>query len=196
MRTVSCAQACVLASAFFLHGSGAQGIQNSTQSLKLQFGVIPEKREYQVGEVMKFKFYLRNSGDQDVLVARRFVLNQYVWLEISGPDGKELPWCGKIDGGADSFLILRPGAKIQSVVRVSCDSHRDSGFVFDRRGTYNVSAYYHLPEPLNSLKRIAGSTMVTTARVRARAVEVLRAGFSWDGVGTFSNRCGKREEDA
>ncbi len=162
----------VMVSAFLAHGVVAQNAQDTTQSVKLQFSALPEKHEYRLGEVVRFRFSLHNSGDRDVLVARGFTLDHYVYLRILGPDGKELPWCGKIDGIIQRFAVLRPGAKIQSVVRASCDSHRDSGYVFDRQGVYNISAYYHLPEPLRALKRIAGSALVTTARIHAKPVSI------------------------
>ena len=124
---------------------------------KLQFTAVPEKVEYGPGEVIKFEFMLENQGSHDVLVGRRFGLNKYVWLEITGPDGKEIPWCGKMGESLDEFSILRPGAKLQSLVRVSCDARRDSGFGFESPGAYSVRAYYHMPEPAKSLRRIAGA---------------------------------------
>lgn len=147
---------------------GTHHTSSSAPKAKLEFRALPNRPEYQLGEVIKFKFSLRNLGRTDVLVAKRFVLNKYVWLQITGPDNKELPWCGKIDGGIGEFAKLEPRAEIHSSVRVSCDVHRDSGFIFDRPGTYKVSAYYHMPEPASSLKRIAGAAIVTTSRIRAK----------------------------
>jgi hypothetical protein len=150
--------------------------ENPTPGVKLELSTVPEKQEYRIGEVVKLVFTLRNAGDRDVLVAQHFVLEEYVWVEILGPDGKELPWCGKIDGRAerrDEFAILRPGASVRSAVRVSCDAHRDSGFMLDRAGTCTLSAYYHLPYPVDSLQRIAGKAGVTTDRIRAKPISIV-----------------------
>ena len=170
----------VLSVAFMLFLSAraavARGGENSVPVVKLEFSAVPEKQSYQVGEIVRLVFALNNSGDHSVLVARHFILHEYVWLAISGPEGKELGWCGKIDGrveSPDEFAILAPGATIRSVVRVSCDAHRDSGFVLDRPGTYTVSAYYHLTQPATYLRRMAGNAPVTTDRIRAKPVVIV-----------------------
>jgi len=155
--------------------TAAVGGENSGPLVRLEFSAVPEKQEYHVGDVVRLSFTLHNSGDQDVLVARHFVLREYVWVLVSGPERKELPWCGKIDGRAyapDEFAILRPGATIRDKVRVSCDAHRDSGFVLDRAGTYTLSSYYYLPQPARSLRRIAGGVAVTKDRIRAEPVSI------------------------
>jgi hypothetical protein len=172
MRIVSIALPCLLWCASLPQGVGAQDAQTDVQSVKLLFSATAEKREYRPGEEIRLAFSLRNMGSKDVLVGRRFGLNANVWLKISGPDGKEVPWCGKIDGAPAEFVKLGAGAKIGSLVRVSCDARRDSGFVFARPGEYVVSAYYHLTEPRKELKRIAAGAMVTTARIRAKPVEI------------------------
>ena len=50
--------------------------EHSVPVMKLEFGAVPEKQKYHVGEIVRFVFSLHNSGDQDVLVARHFVLNE------------------------------------------------------------------------------------------------------------------------
>ncbi len=139
---------------------------------RLHFRAIPEKHEYRPGQVIRFTFSLRNLGKKDILVARHFVLNQYVWLKVTGPDGNVVPWCGKIDGRLEEFAVLRPGARIESQVRVSCDSHKDSGFVFDLPGTYEVSAEYYIPEPVRALRRIAGNATPVTEHIPAKTVAI------------------------
>jgi hypothetical protein len=138
----------------------------------LQFTAVPERAEYGPGEVIKFKFLLENQGSHDILVGRRFELNKYVWLEITGPDGKELPWCGKMGESIDEFSILRPGAKLQALVRISCEAGKNSGFSFEDPGAYSVRAHYHMPEPTNSLKRIAAAAEIITGRVAAKPVTI------------------------
>jgi hypothetical protein len=165
---VACAVICAVSTPC----SGAHHTSGSAPKVKLEFGAVPNKPVYRLGEVIEFTFSLRNLGSTDVLVARRFVLNKYVWLEITGPDKKELPWCGKIDGRIGEFAKLEPRAEIHSLVRISCNVRRDSGFVFDRPGTYKVSAYYHMPEPVQSLKRIAGTAIVTTSPIRAKPTTI------------------------
>ncbi len=150
--------------------------EDSTPGVKLEFSAAPEKQEYRVGDVVKLVFTLRNAGDRNVLVAQHFVLEEYVWVAILGPDGKELAWCGKVDGRAerpDEFAVLRPGATVRSAVRVSCDAHRESGFILDHAGAYTLSAYYHLPYFVNSLQRIAGRAAVTTDRIRAKPISIV-----------------------
>ena len=162
--------------------------ENIAPGVKLQFSAAAEKQDYVVGDVVKIVFTLRNAGANDVLVGRHFVLEQYVWVTILGADRKEINWCGKIDGRAersDEFVVLRPGAKIRSAVQVSCDGHRDSGFILNRAGRYNVFAYYRMPYPVKSLQQIARNAAVTVDRISAEPISiVLRSAARAGGKGT------------
>src|SRR2546427_11140017 len=116
MRTLDVPLRSILAVGLFIPTGLARGSPDSAAGARLGFSAVPENPECRLGDTVRFVFSLHNAGQRDVLVARPFALNQYVWLEILGPSGKELPWCGKTDGRFESpeeFAVLRPGATIR-----------------------------------------------------------------------------------
>jgi hypothetical protein len=132
-------------------------------SPQLVFSAEPEKDEYSPGEKVCFIFRVRNQGEMDVFLARPFLLNYYVHLRIIGPDGRRVPWCGKIDGRTFSvgeFGVVHPGGSLRAVVPVSCDENKDSGYVLDQPGKYVVFAQYHISLPAEVLKRLARNAAV------------------------------------
>ncbi len=139
----------------------------------IKFAARPLKAEFREGDKVKFVFRVKNAGQRPVLAARPRVLDYYVLLRVYGPDGKEIPWCGKIDGRLErpgEFVILSPEAEVSSIVTVSCDVHKDAGFVFDQRGAYKVVAEYHMPQTKTELQRRAGTADIFTGVAKAAPV--------------------------
>jgi hypothetical protein len=139
----------------------------------LVFVASPEKKTFTSGEDVVFAFRLENHGDKDVLVSRTFLLDRHVLMRIVGPDGGEVPWCGRIDGSelsSKDFAVLRPGASISAKKRVSCGPNKAFGYKLEKPGAYVATATYHLTEPIDVLEQMAGNALVAKPRLVAPKV--------------------------
>ncbi len=141
----------------------------------LTFEVTAIRGEVALGTPIYLRFRLNNVGKNNVLANRRFYLDDTVLLQITGPSGVKLSWCGHIPQvvlSRGDFVILAPGAHVERTVRVSCDKSRSWGFVFDAPGQYVVKAQYELPFPMNVLKKAAAGALVVKGPIRARPIRI------------------------
>jgi hypothetical protein len=130
-----------------------------------------------MGEPIYLRLRLKNVSNENVLVKRRFRLNDAVSLQVTGQQGQKAAWCGIIPDFADlrgDFVFLAPGAHVQGVMRVNCDPKQRVtwGYSFPGPGEYTVTASYELPYPLSVLKKAAGSAAVVKGPVVAKPVRI------------------------
>jgi hypothetical protein len=163
----------LVACAVAIGGSPGEERTGNQQSLGLEFRATPKRRMFGPHEKVVFIFQLRNQGKEDVLVSRRFILDRHVLLHILDPTGKEVPWCGKVDGSivsAKDFAVLRPGGFLSRAVTVSCEERRIGGYQMSASGEYKVLARYYLTEPPEVLKQFAGGARVAKGPITAPQV--------------------------
>lgn len=80
----------------------------------------------------------------------RLIREEFVDFNISGPDGKEVPWRGKgrIDSKSYSpsnFIVLKTGEQIRTRRTISLKNGQ--GYVFHSASQYSVTAEYSLGPP-------------------------------------------------
>src|SRR5215472_7313415 len=81
----------------------------------LRFEAEPLRPDTQVGEPIYLRFRLTNVSTTPVLVNRHLRLFDIVELQIAGPSGQRVKWCGRIPQIVDTpgaFVTLAPGARI------------------------------------------------------------------------------------
>src|SRR5438874_2610035 len=83
----------------------------------LAFTVTPIKPSFAIGEEVVFRFRLKNLSSKPVFVSRYMPVSDLVFLNLTGPDGKEVAWQGKVRSTAyskDAFLVLEPGHEVSA----------------------------------------------------------------------------------
>jgi len=156
----------------------AAASRRQPENTPLVFEAIPVAEKATLGKPVYVKFRLTNVSRENVLINRRFHLEETVLLEITSSSGQKVTWCGRIPQLAISsgdFVILGPRAHAERNVRVSCDEARISGFLFPGPGDYLVRARYELPFPTKVLKEAAGAAMVLKGPFEAHPVHVVIA---------------------
>lgn len=144
-------------------------------SANLVFEVVPVEHDVPLGKPVYLKFRLRNTGSENVLVNRRFYLNDTVSLEINGPSGRALAWCGRIsqiEVSPGDFVLLAPGAHVDRVVEVSCNARKTAGYAFPELGAYQIKAQYQLSFPKEALAKAAHGAIVVKGPVQADPIQV------------------------
>jgi hypothetical protein len=84
-------------------------------------------------------------------------------------------WCGRIPEvieTAGAFATLAPGARIEKVLLVSCDTKTKWGYELAEPGDYDVTATYSLPQPVADLKKAAGAAIAVKGPVSAKPVRI------------------------
>ena len=163
---------CVTSLLVFIH---LLGVPHPTSSHEkpdavLRFEILPVGEKVLLDKPIYLTFRLTNVGSKNVLANRRFYLNDIVLLEITGPSGQSLTWCGHIPQTVVSqgdFVFLAPGAHIQSAVRISCNEGKTSGFMFSVPGEYVVRGRYELPFPVDALTKAAQGAVVIKGPIEA-----------------------------
>ena len=115
---------------------------------ELAFTSRPMKQSFSLGEEVVFRFRLKNLSSKPVFVSRYMPIGDFVTLELTGPDGKEVPWGGKIKSvgySKDAFLMLNPGQEVSAKHTISLV--KSVGFVIDKPGRYTARAEYALGPP-------------------------------------------------
>jgi hypothetical protein len=110
------------------------------------------------------------------MVNRRLYLNDIVSLEVTGPSGENVSWCGRIDQievSQGDFVFLAPGAHIEKVVRVSCNEGQTSGYTFPKQGQYLIKAQYQLPFPMGVLVKAARGAIVVKGPIPADPIQIV-----------------------
>ena len=98
---------------------------------------------------MVFSVSIRNQSAGPIFVSR-LLDEEFVDFNVSGPDGKEVPWRGKgrIDSRSYSpsdFTVLKGGDQIKARRTISLKNGQ--GYVFHGTGQYSVRAEYSLGPP-------------------------------------------------
>ena len=115
----------------------------------LFFWARPETQLYAQGEpvVLVLSIYTRSA--EPILVSR-LMGDEFVDLNVIGPDGKQVPWRGKgriasREYSPADFAVLGTYKEISAKRIISLKD--GAGFVFDKPGQYSVTAEYSLGPP-------------------------------------------------
>jgi hypothetical protein len=136
----------------FLAFAGNTTDQTSTRESAhppaLVFRARPTKHLFALGEDVVFSVSIRNQSAGPIFVSR--LLHEFVDFNVSGPDGKEVPWQGKgrIDFKSYSpsdFTVLKGGDQIRARRTISLKNGQ--GYVFHSPGQYSVTAEYSMGPP-------------------------------------------------
>jgi hypothetical protein len=141
----------------------------------LVFEVLPVQGKIPLGKPIYLRFQLRNTGTENALVDRRFYLNDIVSLEIIGPSGQSVSWCGRIpqiEVSRGDFVFLAPGAHVEKIVRVSCNERKTSGYAFSGPGQYVIKAQYQLPFPKEVLSKAARGATIAKGPIPAHPIQI------------------------
>lgn len=114
----------------------------------LSFTATPIKQSFSLGEEIVFRFRLKNLSSKPIFVSRYMPIGDFVTLDLTGPNGKQVPWGGKIKSVAyskDAFLMLEVGREISAKHTISLV--KGVGFVIDKAGQYTAHAEYALGPP-------------------------------------------------
>jgi len=92
----------------------------------------------------------------------RLTGHEFVTFKVIGPDGKEVPWRGKLQVGfkgysPSDFTVLGKYQEISEKRIISLTGGQ--GFVFDKPGQYSVTAGYS-QEPAEQFARFAGKSKI------------------------------------
>jgi len=141
----------------------------------LRLEAEPLRSTAQQGEPISVRFRLTNASNTPVLVNRHLRLFDIIDLQIVGPSGQRVKWCGRIPEIIDTpgaFVALAPGAQIEKVLIVSCDTKTKWGYELAEPGDYQVTATYSLPQRLADLKKAAGAAAAVKGPVSAKPVRL------------------------
>jgi hypothetical protein len=114
----------------------------------LTFTARPMKQSFNLGEEVVFRFRLKNLSSKPIFVSRYMAIGDFVTLELTGPDGRAVPWEGKIKSvgySKDAFLMLDPGQEVSAKHTITLV--KGVGFVIDKPGRYTARAEYALGPP-------------------------------------------------
>lgn len=110
---------------------------------ELSFTISLDKASYNKGEPVKCSMMLKNSGNKDLVVNNRFLVNlsngpHEISLQILDPDLYSVPFVSLIRASFDSdkFILLRPGNTASKIYTVTDD------FDLVKAGKYSITAYY------------------------------------------------------
>ena len=129
-------------------GSDERKTSNSMDQQVLGFTVKPIKPTFRIGENVALRFGLKNLSSTRIFVSRYMPIGDFVTLSFVGPNGKEVPWHGKIRSiayGKDAFLFLEPGQEVSASQTIP--TTKDEGFAITRPGRYTIVADYSLGPP-------------------------------------------------
>lgn len=141
----------------------------------LVFEVFPVQDKIPLGKPIYLRFQLRNTGTDNVLVNRRFYLNDVVSISVTDPSGQDVAWCGRINQievSQGDFVFLAPGAHLEKTVRVSCNESNTSGYTFPGLGQYVIKAQYQLPFPKEVLTKAARGAIVIKGPISANPIRI------------------------
>ncbi|MGC2355603.1 MAG: hypothetical protein WA491_06035 [Candidatus Acidiferrum sp.] len=134
-----------------------QKVQPST----LTFVATPQKHIFRRGEDVVLALSIISNSTEPVFVSR-LTNEDFVDIELVGPDGKEVSWqgSGKIHSkqySPSDFTVLKHGERISAKRTISLKDGQ--GYVIKAPGRYSVKAQYSL-EPPEYFAPLAGSARV------------------------------------
>lgn len=129
----------------------------------LCFWVRPETQFYTHGEPVILVLSIYNSSAEPIFVSR-LKDDEFVDLNVIGPDGKEVLWQGRgriasRERSPSDFAVLEGYHEISAKRVISLKD--GAGFIFDKPGEYFVTADYSLGHP-EYLAPFAGETKIPT----------------------------------
>lgn len=119
---------------------------------------------------MVLVLHLYNHSEEPIFVSR-LKSNEFVKVNVIGPDGKEVPWQEKArstskEYSSTDFAVLNPYQEITAEQVISVKD--GTGFVFDKLGQYSVTTEYSLGRP-EHLASFAGKTKIPTGSFHSQA---------------------------
>jgi hypothetical protein len=134
----------------------------------LAFEALPARQLLTRGEDVVLVLYLRNLSEEPIFVSR-LKGDEFVDLNVIGPEGKEVPWRGKgriasKEYSPSDFAVLERHQEISAKRIISLKD--GVGFVFDKPGQYSVTTEFSL-EPPEYFAPFAGETKIPTGSYRS-----------------------------
>src|ERR1700728_469042 len=114
----------------------------------LTFTARPTKPLFDLGEEIVFRFRLRNVSSKRIFVSRYMTVGDFITLTVIDPDGKKVPWQGKIRSvgySKDAFQFLETNNEVSAAHTISLA--KGEGFEIKQAGRYTVIADYSLGPP-------------------------------------------------
>lgn len=137
----------------------------------LCFSALPEKQLFAQGEpvILVLSIYNWSAKPGEPVFVSRLKGDEFVDLNVIGPDGKEVPWRGKgrivsRQYSPADFAVLGTYKEISAKRIISLKD--GAGFVFDKPGQYSVTAKYSLGPP-EYFAPFAGKTKIPTGTFRS-----------------------------
>jgi hypothetical protein len=148
-----------------MHG---QTPATSTTPCELCFWASPQTQLFAQGEPVILVLTIYSRSAEPIFVSR-LAGDEFVDLNVIGPDGKEVPWRGKgrivsREYSPADFAVLGTYKEISAKRIISLKD--GAGFVFDKPGQYSVTAKYSL-EPPEYFAPFAGETKIPTGSYRS-----------------------------
>jgi len=113
------------------------------QSPDLTFSLNLNKSAFNAGETIQCNIMLKNTSSKDIVVNKRFLVNypggpHEVWLEIIGPNLKQIPFVIKINAepGTGVFTLLKASQSVSGSYPLT------NQFELAGPGRYSIKAYY------------------------------------------------------
>ena len=150
-----------------------------TKADDVTFEVVPGSQQAALGSPIQLTFRLRNGGQRDVLVNRRFLLNHVVQLEVRTLSGQKVEWCGRLDEvrvSRGDYAILKPAGQVERTMGVSCDGRGSPGYSFSTPGEYVVKARYKPAVPKDALDAIGKDALLVQGPLDATPIRVVVRG--------------------
>jgi len=134
----------------------------------LVFEALPSRQLLTRGEAVVLVLYLRNLSEQPIFVSR-LQGDELVNFDVTGPDGKEVPWRGSArtnskKAAPSNFVVLDKYREIS--VKRTISLKDGAGFIFDKPGQYSVTGEYSLG-PSERLAPFAAGTKIPTGTFRS-----------------------------
>jgi hypothetical protein len=148
-----------------MHG---QTPATSTTPCELCFWASPQTQLFAQGEQVILVLTIYSRSAEPIFVSR-LTGDEFVDLNVIGPDGKEVPWRGKgrivsREYSPADFAVLGTYKEISAKRIISLKD--GAGFVFDKLGQYSVTAEYSLG-PSEYFAPFAGKIKIPTGTYRS-----------------------------
>ena len=158
----------LLSSLVLANGTRGQAPATPVTEPALFFWARPQTQLFAQGEpvILVLSIYTRSA---EPIFVSRLTDNEFVDLNVIGPDGKEVPWRGKgrivsREYSPTDFAVLETYQEISAKRIISLKD--GAGFVFDKPGQYSVTAEYSLGPP-EYFAPFAGKTKIPTGTFRS-----------------------------
>lgn len=140
------------------------------------FSARPQTQLFAQGEPVVFVLSIYTRSAEPIFVSR-LTGDEFVDLNVIGPDGKEVPWQGKgpivsREYSPADFAVLGTYQEISAKRIISLKE--GAGFVFDKPGQYSVTAEYSLGPP-EYFAPLADKTKIPTGSFRYKTAFCIEA---------------------